>query len=256
MNFTGVSPKTVFGKLLRFPLRFIPNEMVLPILQGQLKGKKWIVGSSDHGCWLGSYEYEKRRIFEKTIAANCIVFDIGAHVGFYTCLASVLVGVNGRVFSFEPLPRNQYYLKRHLGLNRIFNATVVEAAVADRNGTAFFCVTPNSLEGFISAQGEITVETVGLDELISQGAIPPPDYVKIDVEGAEYLVLTGAKGMLEQSHPTIFLATHGKEVHMRCCDLLRSLGYHLRPIGSGSLEETDEILAFWRKETNEKGLIG
>ena len=97
MNFSGISNKKLLGKLLRFPFRFIPTDMRMPILQGRLKGKKWIVGSSNHGCWLGSYEYEKRLVFEKTVTKGSIVFDIGAHVGFYTLLASVLVGPGGRV---------------------------------------------------------------------------------------------------------------------------------------------------------------
>jgi len=63
MNFSAISNKNIFGKILRFPLRFIPTKVVVPILQGTLKGKKWIVGSSNHGCWLGSYEYEKCILF-------------------------------------------------------------------------------------------------------------------------------------------------------------------------------------------------
>lgn len=66
--------------------------MVVPVLQGSLRGRKWIVGSSNHGCWLGSYEWKKQRLFTRTVSSGDVVFDIGAHVGFYTLLASVLVG--------------------------------------------------------------------------------------------------------------------------------------------------------------------
>ena len=55
------------GRLLRFSLRLIPTGMKLPILQGKLKGKRWIVGLSNHGCWLGSYEYEKQILFAEMI---------------------------------------------------------------------------------------------------------------------------------------------------------------------------------------------
>lgn len=106
MNISAVPHDSLVGRLLRWPLRFIPPELVVPILQGKLKGRKWVVGSSKHGCWLGSYEYHKRRLFEQLIRPGDTVFDIGAHVGFYTLLASILTGPAGRVFAFEPLPRN------------------------------------------------------------------------------------------------------------------------------------------------------
>ena len=84
------------GKLLRFLLNLIPRDYEVPILQGKLKGQKWIVGSSNHGCWLGSYEYEKRLRFEGEVQKDSVVYDIGANVGFYTLLASKLVGGNGK----------------------------------------------------------------------------------------------------------------------------------------------------------------
>jgi hypothetical protein len=59
INFSGISNKSIMGKLLRYPLRFIPKDMKLPILQGKLQGKWWIAGSSNYGCLLGSYEYNK-----------------------------------------------------------------------------------------------------------------------------------------------------------------------------------------------------
>ena len=99
MNFSAIPFKTLYGKILRLPLRLIPKNMKLPILQGKLRGEKWIVGSSNHGCWLGSYEYKQRILFEKTIIRGSVIFDIGAHVGFYTLLASKLVGPKGKVFA-------------------------------------------------------------------------------------------------------------------------------------------------------------
>jgi len=243
MNLSGIPDKSLLGKVLRFPLSLIPSQTVLPIMQGRLKGKKWIVGSSNHGCWLGSYEYAKRIVFERTVREDSVVFDIGAHVGFYTLLASVLVGPRGSVFAFEPLPANLLYLKEHLRLNKIDNVTVVEAAVSDRCGTAFFDEGPNSSMGHISSNGRLQVETVALDEFIAKGEVPLPDYIKIDIEGAEALALSGAKSMLAQSHPTIFLATHGNRIHQECCHLLHSLDYKLHPIDGMSLESSSEILA-------------
>ena len=244
MNFSRIPNRTLVGKIIRFPLRFIPAEMTGPILQGKLRGTKWIVGSANHGCWLGSYEYEMRFLFEKTVTEGSIVFDIGANVGVYTLLASVLVGSEGQVLAFEPAPANTSYLKRHLRLNRMTNVTVIERAVTDSNGVTSFDNGLNSSMGFISPQGQVQVKTVSLDELISKGEIPTPDFMKIDVEGAEMLVLSGAMSMLGSALPTIFLATHGRDIHQQCCQFLASLGYQLQPVGSGSLESSDTVFAF------------
>src|SRR5574341_673203 len=131
MNFSAISSNSGVGIALRYPLRWIPHERVVPVLQGRLRGKRWIVGASVHGCWLGSYEYDKQKRFVREIKKGDVVYDIGAHVGFYTLLASELVGPSGQVIAFEPLPRNLGYLHRHLALNSCKNVTVIEAAVGN-----------------------------------------------------------------------------------------------------------------------------
>lgn len=244
INFSGISDMNALGKLLRFPLKLIPQKMIIPILQGRLKGKKWIVGSSNHGCWLGSYEYDKQILFSRTIKEGGVVYDIGAHVGFYTLLASALVGPRGKVIAFEPLPRNIRYLKEHLRLNRCDNVLVVEVAVGDESGIASFEEGTNSYTSHLSPKGCFKVKIVRLDDLVSSGEIPSPDYMKIDVEGAELLALSGARSILANYHPTIFLATHGIKVHQQCCDFLKSIGYDLQSINEKNIDETDEIIAF------------
>lgn len=243
MNLSDISDKSLLGKVLRFPLRLIPPQTALPIMQGRLKGKKWIVGSSNHGCWLGSYEYVKRIVFERTVRENSVVFDVGAHVGFYTLLASVLVGPRGRVFAFEPFAANLVYLKEHLRLNNIDNVMVVEAAVSEKCGMTFFDEGPSSSMGHISPSGRLQVGTVAIDELVARRELPVPDYIKMDIEGGEGLALSGAKSTLAQFHPTIFLATHGNSVHQECCRLLHSLDYELQPIDGRKLESSSEIVA-------------
>ncbi|MFQ5964078.1 MAG: FkbM family methyltransferase [Candidatus Scalinduaceae bacterium] len=245
-NFSGISNKGLMGRLLRLPLSLIPSDIRLPILQGRLRGKRWIVGSSNHGCWLGSYEYQKQILFAEMIQEGSVVFDIGAHVGFYTLLSSQIVGPKGKAIAFEPLPRNIHYLKEHLRVNQCKkNVTVIEAAVVERSGFTFFEEGSNNHTGRLSQKGCLEIKAVSLDGLVSKGEIPPPDYMKIDVEGAELLVLSGAKSILNNYHPTIFLATHGTEVHQQCCAFLKSMGYYLQPINEKlSIDDTNEILAF------------
>ena len=87
-NFSGISNRTILGKILRVPLHLIPKEMTVPILQGPLRGKLWIAGSSNHGCWLGSYEYEKQKVFIKRVKPGDVVFDIGAGFVMKSTVAS------------------------------------------------------------------------------------------------------------------------------------------------------------------------
>ena len=244
MNISRISDKSFVGRALRLPLRLIPPQTVLPILQGKLRGLKWIAGSSNHGCWLGSYEYDKQKTFEKMVAGGGVVFDIGANAGFYTLLASVLVGPQGRVFAFEPVPLNLRYLNEHLRLNNIKNVSVIDAAVAECAGVAHFDSGRNPSMGHLAADGSLTVRTVGLAEMVTAGKLPPPNYMKIDVEGAEANVLLGAKSVLTGIQPIIFLATHSKELYRTCHELLRSLGYSVEPITGRDLDQTDELLAY------------
>ena len=77
----------LWAKVIRLPLRTVPPGTVVPILTGRLRGRKWIVGSGDHSCWIGSYELEKQRAFAQVVHPGETVFDLGANVGFYTLLA-------------------------------------------------------------------------------------------------------------------------------------------------------------------------
>jgi hypothetical protein len=67
--------------------------------------------------------------------------------------------------------------------------------------------------------------------------------MKIDVEGAEVGVLRGAARLIQRARPTIFLSTHGAEVHAECCRLLNSWGYTLAPIIGSDVASTSEVLA-------------
>ena len=243
MNFSGISRANLLGQALRLPLRMLPKNLPVPILQGRLRGYWWVMGASTHGCWLGSYENEKRELFERTITKGGIVYDVGANVGFYTLLAAVLTGPSGEVVSFEPLPRNLELLRRHLSLNRILNAIVIEAAVTETTGTTRFRATGDPSMTAVSKNGELTVKTVALDRLIAAKQLRPPSDIKIDVEGAEARVLAGAEHLLRTYHPRIFLSSHGAEIHRECCDRLAEWGYCLHPIEGEDISSTDEILA-------------
>ena len=244
MNFSRINYKSFLGKLLRLPLKLIPKSMVLPILQGRLRGRKWVVGAGEHGYWLGSYELNKRLSFEREVLPGAVVYDIGANVGYFSLLASVLVGPQGQVAAFEPLPRNIHFLQRHIHINRLDNVAVIEAAVSDHAGHAHFNLGASSAMGHLAEEGEIEVELVALDSLVDQGRLPPPDVIKVDVEGAEYEVLHGAQKLLEKYQPIIFLDTHGRKAHHFTITFLENLGYRFEILDGKDLQETRELIAF------------
>lgn len=244
INFSGLNYRSWLGKLVRLPLRLLPREMEMPIWQGPLRGQRWIVGSLNHGCWLGTYECDKQKRLAAAIQAGSVFFDVGAHVGFYSLLASRQVGETGRVVAFEPSPRNLAYLERHLRLNAVGNVTLFKAAVAEHPGKARFHEDGVHTMGKMSESGGLTVDSVALDDLFTHGLVPLPDCIKIDVEGAEAAVLRGARQILVLGRPTIFLATHGREVHAECIDLLQSLGYRCTPLDRNvPADQCDELIA-------------
>jgi FkbM family methyltransferase len=242
-NLSGISRESLVGKWLRAPLRLIPRSAVVPIFQGPLRGKKWIVGAGNHGCWLGSYEHDKQRQFQKAVGPGDVVYDVGANAGFYSLLASVLVGEKGHVYAFEPLPGNLRNLRKHMELNRVSNCTVFDAAVSSSDGEASFDPSANRYTAHLSAGGSIHVRTVALDTLASRNEIRPPDFMKIDIEGAEYDCLLGCAQTIRAHRPVIFLATHGQEIHDACLKLLADWKYEVASLDKRPAEDSDELIA-------------
>ena len=224
------------GWLIAPLTRFVPSGAVLPILQGPGRGIRWVVGSGMANFWLGTYEREKYELFHRAISRENVVYDIGANVGIYSVLACRTVGINGRVFAFEPSTTNLFYLNSNIRANRFSNCEVIPQVVSNTNGTVQFELGRGSCFGKISTDGSIRVPSISLDSFVTTGK-PLPDVMKIDVEGAEYEVLIGARTVISKAKPVIFLATHGEEIHARCCDLLRDFGYHLQ------LLAPDEVVA-------------
>lgn len=122
-------------------------------------------------------------------------------------------------------------------------------AIGNFEGTASFDLGPHPTQGHLTdgLKGALTVRIVTLDGLVLAGELPPPDLIKCDIEGAEYDALMGASGILDKYGPTVFLATHGAEVHRRCCSLLADLQYSLTSLDELPVDRTGELLATRRK---------
>jgi FkbM family methyltransferase len=206
----------LFTDIARLPLRLIPKSAVVPILSGPNRGNRWIVGSGQHGCWIGSYERNYAKQVASEIEPGMVVFDLGAHAGYYTLMMSARVGPSGKVFAFEANADNAANLRRHLRINRISNVEVVEAAVSAENGMANFC--DDGYIGHLLGDGR-PVPTVRLDNY------PTPDFIKMDIEGAEGLAMRGAHRILSSKKSVWFVAVHAEPARTECVNAFRSANY-------------------------------
>jgi FkbM family methyltransferase len=218
------------ARAIHFAAAIIPRKITMPILQGPLRGAKWIVDAASHACWLGTYETDTTAVMSEAIRTGNVVFDLGAHAGYHSLHASKLVGPNGQVWSFEPNPANARFLRKHIDLNRAGNVHVMECAVSDANGECAFDDGMNCFSGHLSNNGSRKVRTISIDSAVAAGQLPVPDYLKIDVEGAEFKVLSGAIETLRRRRPFVLLETHEwipgfEPVREECSRLLAALDY-------------------------------
>lgn len=191
--------------------RLIPRGIAIPILKGPLRKTKWIVGAAPGparglGWILNLVEPEQLGMAKRLIHSNDICFDIGANVGSYTLLFAKYAK---HVFAFEPLPRNVRYLVSMLEINKTRNATVVPCAISNFSGLSSFRKGENWGIGKLDNKGEQPVVVVSCDEFAKFYSIVP-SLLKIDVEGAELNVLTGARNLIAKYKPTLLLSTHGQ----------------------------------------------
>jgi len=235
--------RTLLANLVRLPLRFMPLDAVVRIRTGELQGWRWIAGSSTNGCWLGTYERHMQRLFREHIRPGATVFDAGANAGFFTLLASKLAGDSGRVYAFEPLPRNLDFLERHIRLNERANVHVEALAVAATSGEAHFRIAQHASMGGLSEGGDLRVVTASLDDLIASGRVARPDFIKMDIEGAESDALRGAKELLAGGPLTVALSTHGWQQHETCWATLADAGFKLDLLKDGAADGDYLILA-------------
>lgn len=210
-------------KALRYWVKARLAWLRLPVLAGPLKGS-WISVFSGMRFIRGTYDSEGVAAFMATIPRGAIVFDVGAHVGYYAMAAAHAVGPAGKVVAFEPLPLNLRYLRGHVRANRLTNITVVAACVGERGGRAGFEYCGGTGRGRM-VEGGGCVATVSIDDEVESGRLPAPDVIKMDVEGAEVGALTGAARTLRAKHPRILLSVHSPELKAECTRLLRDCGY-------------------------------
>ena len=235
-------PKFYKNWLIRGIGKWLLQKFTVTVKNGPLKGKKWLLNTRRE-FRRGTYEPKQSRLFQEMVTQGDVVYDLGAHIGYYTVIASELVGDSGHVVSFEPIPFNLQDLRKHLQINNCNNVTVIEAAVGERSKSARFTKGTGTRTPHRAEAGELTVEMVTLDEIVEERNLPIPDHIKIDVDSTEFLVLQGAESLINQTHPTLFLSVHSNEARTQCLDFLTARGYDLRSMNDKSLTETLDILA-------------
>jgi FkbM family methyltransferase len=160
-----------------------------------------------------SWNPEEYRAFRAAVRPGMTVLDVGANVGAYTLMFATWVGERGRVFAFEPAPDACNGLRAHVTLNGFEDrVTIVQAALAASPGTAPFAIHPSGGASSLAFRSvdratRINVATDTIDSVCkAQGLLPA--VIKIDVEGAELDVLTGARNTLVLPGLHIFVEFH------------------------------------------------
>lgn len=227
MSMLGVlsksSPFSLGGRILRLPLLLVPRSAVVPVLSGVNRGYRWIAGAAEtNSCWIGNYETDHVAAMQLIVRPGMTVYDVGANVGFYTLALARLVGNTGRVYSFEPDARNAHLLCRHVEMNKLGNVTIVQAAVSEKSGTVGF--QPAKSQGKVSIESSYWVPSISLDDFVAAGN-PIPDFIKVDVEGFECNVLSGAASILSKAQAAWMLATHGEHLRTNCREIMSQSGY-------------------------------
>ncbi|MCS7311828.1 MAG: FkbM family methyltransferase [Acidobacteria bacterium] len=158
------------------------------------------------------WEYAERQFVCQFLQAGMTFIDVGANLGFYTLLASSLVGPKGKIVAFEPVPSVKKRLTLHVILNRCSNVSVEGTALGDIAGERdFFVVTDHtdisSLQPPDSRYNckKIKVVTTTLDRYIKNNDIQAIGLIKVDVEGAELQVLRGSLGLLSRKPRPVWL---------------------------------------------------
>jgi FkbM family methyltransferase len=180
------------------------------ICGGLAKGLRWIVTPGDNVQYVrGTWDWTFQQVLPLLCPEDGVYFDVGCNRGFDSLLGAV-TAKTGAVFAFDPLGEMCAQTRAVLDLNGFGNAQVSQLALRERTGsTDFFKSTISDSLGSVlvpddGAEAErMTVPCTTLDALAESSRAP--QVVKIDVEGAEDLVLAGAEGLLSRPSPPAFL---------------------------------------------------
>jgi FkbM family methyltransferase len=168
--------------------------------------------------WLGTYEADLLQAIGRTAQKGMIAYDLGANIGYLTLYLAHLVGENGHVYAFEALPENLARLEANLKINALTTrVTAVPQAVADQTGPVEFLIGPSGGMGKIKGaagrqikyQRSMALAGISLDDFVYHEGHPPPQIIKMDIEGGEVKAFMGMSHILQSARPLIYLELHG-----------------------------------------------
>jgi FkbM family methyltransferase len=207
---TSFRSHTVAARILRPLVNRVVPDVPTPIVvrSGAAKGIRLLIyPRHEKYYWSGTHEEAVQQAVADILKPGATFWDIGAHIGFFSLLASRLVGDAGRVHAFEPMTENRKRLLAAVELNQGNNLTVHAVAVAGASGEAVLHAHLSTTMWTLVPKREetagITVPCSTLDEMAQ--SLASPDLIKIDVEGAEVSVLRGGSEFLQRARPPLIV---------------------------------------------------
>jgi FkbM family methyltransferase len=215
---------------------------------------------SDFAFALGRLEPEVTEALRRHARPGMTALDLGANAGHLTLLLAQLVGREGRVHAFEPVPEDARCLEETMRLNALANVAVHPAAVADRTGSAELAVAGAfdgaarlvelaARNGAATDRRVVRVPVVSLDDFCVREGLERVDLVKMDIEGAERLALAGMEAVLARHRPVLVAELWGAESVAAVPPWLEARGYRVTVLtrwsglAAGRPAETVNILA-------------
>lgn len=242
-NFGKYSPNVVlikkFLSRILYKMSFLLPNKYLPI---KYYGGKIYLNLKESVMMMerafGVYEYWKTKLFFKIVKENMVCVDVGVNKGYYSLLFAKLMKDKGKVLSFEPDPENCYWFRRSILANKYKCIKLYPYALSDKEGTSVFYRGKKSGSGSFfpskDTTGEIlVVKTRRLDNVLKDEGINKVDIIKIDVQGADLLVLKGAERTLKSENVRLVMDVDVKtsEERVELFNFLRSCGFKIFRIG-------------------------
>lgn len=222
-------------------------------------GEKAYVNSVDRLAAALLWKYSlfsgfEERLYLDRVKAGMTVLEIGANIGFFTLLFSRLAGGAGRVISFEPDPGNFRLLEKNIEANACGNVVCVRKAVSDKTGAARLFRSEehhgdHRIFDSSDGRGSVEIEAAAIDDFLPAGAAV--DFIKLDVQGAEYAALLGMERTILTSGKLVMLCEFSPGLLIKAGagpgEMLKKLagyGFSLKYLD----EETDSIKSATQEE--------
>jgi FkbM family methyltransferase len=208
---------------------------------GPLSGMRYRVNEITRmSAWYSGPERAHQRLFRRLLSKGDAVIDVGANWGLHTLLFSRLVGPGGNVIAVEPEPRALAELRWHVRYNNCANIVIRPCALAESSGSGNFFATKSAYTGHLSHLEQdgnsITVAIETLDNIVAN---QKPRLIKIDVEGAESRVLSGAGRTLVVSRPHFVIDLHTPEQDVAVAQTLIGAHYKIRRLDGSVVKHVD-----------------